>query len=105
MAENEFFNNFFSESILEESDRGLQALFQSMVPTNANPSQAQQFTGLFQPTFQQFLGQLGSQVRETGDFSGTFQKFLEEDFSPQRALLRMPNAQGINAGGPTIFRL
>ena len=100
-----FFGGGFADPfVLEESELGRQALFSSFLPTQANPSQAQQFQGLFQPTFNQFLGQLGAQVRQGQAPELTFTQFLEEQFDPQRALLRLPNAQGVNAGGPTIFR-
>lgn len=94
----------FDDSILEETEFGRRGLFQSFLPSGANPFQAGQFGQLFQPTFQSFLGALGSQVRQGQAPDLTFRQHLEEQFDPQRALLRLPNAQGISAGGPTIFR-
>lgn len=104
VQQNSFFGGFVDPFVLEETDLGRQSLFQSFLPTQANPSQARQFQGLFQPTFNQFLGQLGAQVRQGTAPDLTFTQFLEEQFNPQRALLRQPNAQGVNAGGPTLFR-
>ncbi len=92
-----------SPEALEESDLGLQQLFQSFLPTSANPFQRNYFSGLFQPTFQQYLGQLGSQVRQGQDPTLTFTNFLTNQFNPGRALLRMSGAESGRTAGPTLF--
>ncbi len=88
--------------VLEESDLGIQALFQSFIPQGANQIQQQQLGSLFQPTFNQFLGQIGNQVRQGGAPTLTFSQFLEDNFNPQRALLRT-NRRSSAGGGPTLF--
>lgn len=95
-------NNIFAD-LLETDPIGQRTLFQSFLPTNSNPFQQTQFQSLFEPTFNSFLGALGAQIREGEAPSLSFNDFLSEQFNPQRALLRQPNAQGVNAGGPTIF--
>lgn len=93
----------FSLDMFEGIGQGDRLIFESFLPTNTNPVQRNQFSSLFQPTFNQFLGQLGSQIRQGKAPTLTFTDFLKGQFNPQRALLRQTNAQGVNAGGPTLF--
>lgn len=89
--------------LFEQDPLGRQALFQSLLPQNANPFQQQLFGQLFEPTFNQFLGQLGSQVRQGQAPSLSFTQFLNEQFDPQRALLRLPGAGQGQEFGTTVF--
>lgn len=88
---------------LEGSELGQRTLFQSILPQNANPFQRQMFGEMFNPTFNQFLGQLGAQVRQGQAPTLTFNKFLSEQFDPQRALLRLPQFGQGQGAGRTIF--
>jgi hypothetical protein len=88
---------------LEGTDLGRQILFQSLLPGNASPTQTPQFQNLFHPVFTQFLGELGSRVRSGGEPNLTFDQFLAENFDPQRALLRLPEARTGALGGPAVF--
>lgn len=95
---------FFDLGLFEGDPIGDRLIFNSSLPDNLSPFQENQFQSLFEPTFNSFLGALGSQIRGGDAPTLSFQKFLSEQFNPQRALLRQPNAQGVNSGGPTFFR-
>lgn len=88
---------------LEGTDLGREVLFQSLLPGNASPTQALQFQSLFQPVFTQFLGELGSRVRNGGEPNLTFDQFLSENFDPQRALLRLPGTRSTGLGSPVTY--
>jgi hypothetical protein len=88
--------------LLEGGPEGRQALFYSLLPRNASPTQALQFQSLFQPVFTQFLGELGSRMR-AGSPEIKFHEFLAQSFDPQRALLRLPGARTGAGRGPTVF--
>jgi hypothetical protein len=66
MADNNGFGlNPFSGAFmdwLEEPGYGTQAAYQAMVPQQSSPTQRQFFQNQFQPTMNEFLGQLGGQV-------------------------------------------
>lgn len=94
---------FLDPNELEATDLGRQTLFNSFLPGNANPFQQQLFGQLFEPTFNQFLGQLGSQIKSGQAPTLTFNNFLNEQFNPQRALLRLPDFGKGGGFGPTLF--
>ena len=94
---------FFDLGLLEGTDFGDRTIFESFLPTNSNPLQRQQFSSLFQPAFNSFLGALGAQIKQGKAPTQSFNQHLQEQFDPQRALLRQPDARGVNAGGPTFF--
>lgn len=94
---------FLDPTSLEGTDLGRQTLFNSFLPTNANPLQKQLFGDLFNPTFNQFLGQLGAQVRQGQEPTLTFNQFLQDNFNPQRSLLRLPQFGQGQGFGPTLF--
>src|SRR3990167_2555011 len=94
--------NIFGD-VFEQDPIGRQALFQAQLPQNANPFQQQLFGQLFEPTFNQFLGQLGAQVQSGQAPSLRYTDFLRDQFDPQRALLRLPEFGQGQGGGRTIF--
>lgn len=93
----------FDPNILEETGFGRQALFQSFLPTNANPFQQNMFQNLFTPTFNEYLGQIGSAVRQNQAPTTTFLDFLQQSFNPTRQLLRLPTG-GNQFPSTTLFR-
>lgn len=94
--------NIFGD-VFEQDPLGRQALFQSALPQNANPFQQQLFGQLFEPTFNEYLGQLGAQVRAGEAPSLRFTDFLNQQFDPQRALLRLPQFGQGGGFGRTVF--
>ncbi len=89
--------------LLEGTDIGERTLFQSISPFDASPGQQLQFQSLFTPTFNRFLGVLGSQIRSGDEPTLTFNQFLTEQFDPRRALLQLPGRRSDVAAGGTIF--
>lgn len=90
--------------LLEGTDLGERTLFQSISPFDSSPGQGLQFQGLFTPTFNRFLGELGAQIRSGQEPSLTFNQFLTEEFDPRRALLQLPDRRTDVAAGGTVFR-
>ena len=90
-------------SLLEGTDIGERTLFQSVLPTGLSPLQQLQFQGLFTPAFNQFLGDLGAQIRSGEQPTLTFNQFLEQSFDPQRALLQLPTGRRDVAATGTLF--
>ena len=87
--------------LLEGDPEGERLLFQTrLADLNVSPVQSRQLQGLFQPFFNQFLGQIGQQISR-GQTPQTFRQALAE-FDPRRELLRLPSAG--RTFGPTIFR-
>jgi hypothetical protein len=89
--------------LLEGSDIGERTLFQSISPFGATPGLDLQFQGLFTPTFNRFLGALGSQIRSGNEPTLSFNEFLTEQFDPLRALLQLPSNRTDVAAGGTVF--
>ncbi len=92
-------------SLLEGTDIGERTLFQSISPFSGSPGLDLQFQGLFAPTFNRFLGALGSQIRSGQEPTLTFNQFLTEQFDPRRALLQLPGSRTDVAAGGTVFSL
>ena len=90
-------------SLLEGTDIGERTLFQSVSPFGASPGLDLQFQGLFTPTFNQFLGALGSQIRSGQEPTLTFNEFLTERFDPRRTLLQLPSTRTDVVSGGTVF--
>ena len=89
--------------LLEGTDIGERTLFQSMLPADLPPGLDVQFQNLFSPTFNSFLGKLGSQIRSGQEPTLTFNQFLAEQFDPKRTLLQLPGQRrGVSATG-TLF--
>ena len=83
---------FFLDPLsLEETDLGRRFLFESQIPQDLFGQQRQQLSQQFQPLFNRFLGQIGQQL-QGGSQPQSFRGFLEQQFDPQRQLLRMPSA-------------
>lgn len=74
------FSDFF-----ETDDLGRRALFQSVFPQTGNLQQQAQQSKLYVPTFNQYLGNLGTSLSQ-GQTPQSFQDFVTNDFSPQRGL-------------------
>lgn len=92
-----------SPDVLEESDLGLQSLFEALAPLRLNRGQQRQYSALFQPTFNQFLGQFGRDVLGGGiGPQNTFKNYLQNQFNPQRQLLQFSNP--LRSAGQTVFR-
>lgn len=89
--------------LLEGTDIGERTLFQSISPFADSPGLDLQFQGLFTPTFNRFLGTLGSQIRSGDEPTLTFNEFLTEQFDPRRALLQLPGNRTDVAAGGTVF--
>lgn len=84
---------------------GDQLIFESMAPgLRLNPVQRRQYSSLFQPTFNAFMGELGAQIARGEDPTLSFTDYLQNQFDPTRSLLQM-STPGINTfqGGPTAF--
>ncbi len=92
---------FLDINTLEETGLGRSVLFESLRPQRLNAVQRRQFSSLFQPTFNQFLGQLGQQVRQGQAPTLQFNDFLQNQFNPQRQLLQF--SPGGRSQGQTLF--
>lgn len=80
------FSDFF-----ETDELGRRALFESFIPQGFTGAQRQQAGQLFIPTFNQFLGNLGTSLRQ-GQTPQSFQNFVQNDFNLTRGLARFPQA-------------
>ena len=80
------FSDFF-----ETDPLGRRALFESFLPQGLTSPQRQQAGQLFIPTFNQFLGQLGTSLRQ-GQTPQSFQNFVQNDFNFGREFARLPQA-------------
>lgn len=89
--------------LLEGTDIGERTLFHSVLPSGTSPGLDLQFQGLFTPTFNRFLGALGSQIRAGREPTLTFNQFLTQQFDPLRSLLQLPGRRIDVAAGGTIF--
>lgn len=97
-------NPFFDLGLLDNSETANRMFFNSFLPTGASPSQARGFQNLFSPTFNTFLGQMGAQLRAGQVPTQNFRDYLQEQFDPQRELLRISSPSQAGAPGSTIFR-
>lgn len=75
---------------LEEEPLGRRVIFQSQIPGGLGFGQQQQLSSLFEPTFNQFLGQIGQELQQ-GQPQTSFRDFLQRRFTPQRELARFSN--------------
>jgi len=78
-------------NLFEQDEFGRRLIFESLLPQDLFGKQRQALSAQFAPTFNRFLGQYGQRIRE-GEQTPTFRGFLEQQFDPQRQLLRMPSA-------------
>jgi len=76
---------------LEGSEFGPRINFLSRMPSSFGTGQQQAFSNLFQPTFNQFLGRLGGQIRQGQPPTLSFNDFLNQSFNPQREMARFPS--------------
>ncbi len=91
--------------LLEGTDIGERTLFQSISPFPGSIGLDRQFQSLFTPTFNQFLGALGGQIRSGQEPTLTFNEFLTEQFDPLRAVVQLPGSRTDVAAGGTLFNL
>lgn len=95
------FGSFFGD-VFETDPLGQRALFESFAPPSLNPLQQSQFSSLFTPTLNRYLGILGSQVRAGGQPSQTLTDYLtEQDFGRQFRRFTPPSQSGLVS--PTRF--
>lgn len=87
------------------TDVGERTLFQSVSPFAGSPGLELQFQGLFTPTFNRFLGELGDQIRSGVEPTLTFNRFLMERFDPVRSLVQLPGSRSDVASRGTRFNL
>lgn len=87
------FRSIFDD-FLEQDELGRRAAFQSRIPQNFGLNQQEALGSLFQPTFSRFLGALGRQIQGGQTPNLRFTDFLNENFNPQRELLRFPGQVG-----------
>ncbi len=97
-------NPFFDLDLFNNSETANRMFFNSFLPTGATPTQARGFQNLFSPTFNTFLGQMGSQIRAGQTPQQSFTDFLQDQFDPVRELLRISAPSQAGAPGSTIFR-
>ena len=78
--------------LFEETDIGRRAQFESFIPDALQGPRRRAVSQLFQPTFNQYLGQLGQQMGTQNRQAPltTFRQYLTERFNPGRELLRFP---------------
>ncbi len=84
---------------------GDRLIFESMAPgMRLNPIQRRQYSSLFQPTFNAFMGELGAQIARGEDPTLSFTDYLQNQFNPTRQLLQM-SQPGVTSPmmGPTRF--
>ena len=91
--------------LLGIDEAGRRSLYESFIPQNVFGTQRRHLSGLFAPTFNRFLGELGQFARRDEFPERTFRTFLEEQYDPQRQLLRLPSLGmgGTSPVTPTIF--
>jgi len=78
------------ESLFEEDELGRRLIFQSLLPQNLSASDQRTAGNLFIPTFNQFLGQVGRDIRG-GQTPTTFANFVSNDFNLTRGLAQQGN--------------
>ena len=91
--------------LLGGDPEGRRTLYESFIPQNVFGTQRRYLSNLFTPTFNRFLGELGRSSRQDEFPERTFRTFLEEQYDPQRQLLRLPSLGmgGASPVTPTIF--
>lgn len=78
--------------LFEQTEIGRRMQFESVIPGGFRGPKRQAVSQLFQPTFNEYLGQLGQQLgtQNRQDPLTTFSQYLAEKFDPGRELLRIP---------------
>lgn len=79
------------QDFLEGSQTGAQVNFQGRIPQSFGFGQQDFLSGLFQPTFNRYMGALGRQIQGGQAPTLSFTQYLNENFNPQRELLRAPS--------------
>jgi len=80
------------QDFLEGSETGARVNFQGRIPQSFGFGQQDFLSGLFQPTFNRYMGSLGRQISGGQAPTLSFTQFLNENFNPQRELLRAPSS-------------
>ena len=78
------------QDFLEGSETGARVNYQSRIPQSFGSQQQDYVGSLFQPTFSRYLGALGRQIGQGQAPTLSFTDYLNENFNPQRELLRAP---------------
>lgn len=91
-----FFGNKTWQEVLEADPFGRQTIFQSLVPQDYTGPQREQATNLFQPAFNQYLGQFGQELAQVSrgereDVPTTFTDFLSNQYDFTRNRIRQPS--------------
>ena len=97
----------FWKQILDDwsSPLNRQTAFYGSLPQNLNRSQSQFASGLFEPTFNRFLGQLGQNLLTgQGQEPMGWTDFLNKDFNFQREMLRSPDLFSRSRYAPNSIR-
>ena len=84
---------------LDEEELGRRANYQSRIPQSFGYNQQEALGSLFQPTFSRYLGALGRQIGQGQAPTLSFTNYLNENFNPQRELLRFPSS--VSGGAQT----
>ena len=95
MPQNFFGNNIWQE-MLETDPLGRQAIFQSFIPQGYGAAQREQASTLFQPAFNQYLGQFGQQLGQVGrgereEEPTSFTDFISNQYDFTRNRIRQPS--------------
>lgn len=83
----------FIQNFLETDETGRRANFFGRLPQGIGPAQQDFLQGLFQPTFNRYLGALGRQALGGELPTQSFSDYLSSSFNPQKELLRAPQNQ------------
>ena len=85
------FQSFPFENLFEETDLGRRLIFQSALPQNLPFSQQRGAANLYTPTFNQFLGQIGNDIR-SGQTPTTFASFAQNQANLPRQIAGLSDA-------------
>ena len=88
------------QDFLEGSEQGARINYQGRIPQSFGSQQQDYVGSLFQPTFSRYLGALGRQIGQGQAPTLSFTDYLNENFNPQRELLRAP----AGSAGPQMTR-
>ena len=95
-SQSDFTSGVFS-SWLEEPGEGRRASYFSAMPESLSPNQRRFFENQYQNVFNDYLGQIGSQIRGGGSPTASFAQFTQ-DFPFSARYAGLP--QGQRVGSP-----
>jgi hypothetical protein len=88
---------------LEGSETGARVNFQSRIGRGFGSGEQDFLGSLFQPTFSRYLGALGRQINAGQAPTLSFTDYLNENFNPQREIVRAPSVIGPQLARPARF--